>query len=150
MSAPLAGQTGGSFFADLVNRVKSAISRWREISRLDREEIDVVARDLNLSPGELVTLMYTSAGSLEQLDKRLAYAGLSANSLAACHSEELRDLRRVCSQCSSKGRCAKDLRHKRMATPSKYCPNEPTLRLLVRDARNERSAQVLNTPTKLS
>jgi hypothetical protein len=146
MSTPSAGQTDGSFFSNLLNRVRCAIYRWREVSRLDREEIDVVARDLNISPGELVALMYTSPDSLEQLDKRLAYAGLSDKALAASHPDELRDLRRVCSQCSSKARCARDIRHERMATPSKYCPNELTLRLLAREALKERMTQVVSPP----
>ena len=50
--------------------------------------------------------------------------GLSEEALAASNPDELRDLRRVCSQCNTKARCARDLRHKRMAAPSKYCPNE--------------------------
>ena len=107
-----------------------------EVRRLDPQEIDTVARDLNISPAELVRLMSTSSDSLQQLNKRLAYAGLSEESLAAAHPDELRDLRRVCSQCTTKARCARDLRHKRMATPSKYCPNELTLQLLVREARH--------------
>src|SRR5579871_1468261 len=110
MSTSSVGQNDGSLFSNLLTRAKSAFSRWREVSGLDREEIDVTARDLGLSSGELVTLMYTSAGSIEQLDERLAYAGLSQEALAGLHSDELRDLRRVCSQCHSKARCARDIR----------------------------------------
>ena len=125
-------QSSGSIFYNLFNRAKSSISRWQEARRLDSQEIDTVARDLNISPAELVRLMSTSSDSQQQLNKRLAYAGLSEESLAGCHPDELRDLRRVCSQCTTKARCARDLRHKRIATPSKYCPNELTLQLLVR------------------
>ena len=49
--------------------------------RLDTQEIETVAYDLNISPAELVTLMSTSSDSQEQLNKRLAYAGLSEESL---------------------------------------------------------------------
>ena len=143
-------QRGRSYFGNVFNRAKSAFARWREARQLDSQEIDAVARDLNISPAELVALMFASADSLEQLDKRLAYAGLSEEALATSHPDELRDLRRVCSQCSEKARCARDLRHKRMATPSKYCPNELTLRLLVREACRERCAHVLRFSTKPS
>jgi len=147
MSTASVDQTDVSLFSRLLNLAKRAFVRWREVNRLDREQIDVTARDLNISPGELVTLMYTSADSLEQLDKRLAYAGLSEEALAASNPDELRDLRRVCSQCNTRARCARDLRHKRMAAPSKYCPNELTLRLLLCEARNERA---LNLPLQHS
>lgn len=150
MSTASVSQSGESIFSNLLKRARRAMNRWREVSQLDREEIDLVARDLNISPDELVTLMYASADSLEQLDKRLAYAGLSEQALAASHPDELRDLRRVCSQCSAKGRCVRDIRHKRMANPSKYCPNELTLRLLAREARNGRTARVVDFPIQHS
>lgn len=150
MSTHSVVQSGGSFFYKVLNRAKSAIFRWSEVRRLDPQEIDIVARDLNISPAELARLMSTSSNSLQQLNKRLAYAGLSEEALAADHPDELRDLRRVCSQCTTKARCARDLRHKRMATPSKYCPNELTLQLLVREARIERAAPALSGPANLS
>ena len=142
--------TSGSFFSHLVDRARFAFARWRELNRLDLREIEAVARELNLSPAELVTLMTTSSESLDSLDKRLAYAGLPQEALAASHPAELRDMRRICSQCPSKARCARDLRHKRMATPSKYCPNEPTLRALALDAHCDRSAQRLGSAGRVS
>lgn len=139
-----------SFFGNLFRRVKTIFSRWDEANRLDSHEIEAVARDLNISSAELVALMLTPSGSSDQLDRRLAYAGLSDAALAASHPDELRDLRRLCGQCVEKRRCTRDIRHKRMATPSKYCPNESTLRLLVRQTCQARSAQVLAFPARLS
>jgi hypothetical protein len=150
MATQSAGRSDGSFLHNLFNRAKCAISRWREVRRLDSQDIEAIAYDLNISPAELVTLMSTSSDSLEQLRERLAYAGLTEESLAASHPDELRDLRRVCSQCSSKTRCARDFRHKRIATPSKYCPNDLTLRLLVRETCHEASAEASSVPAKLS
>jgi len=150
MTNQSAGRSDGSFLHNLLDRAKCAISRWREVRRLDPPDIEAIAYDLNISPAELVTLMSTSSDSQEQLRERLAYAGLSEESLAASHPDELRDLRRVCSQCSSKARCARDLRHKRIATPSKYCPNEQTLQLLAREAHNERSVRAPGAPAGLS
>lgn len=134
----------GNFF----NRAKSAFSIWREIRQFDSEEIEAVARDLNISPTDLVSLMFTSSGSLESLNKRLAQEGLSQEALAASHPDELRDLRRICSLCTEKARCARDIRCKRMATPAKYCPNELTLRFLAREARHERVVQELGIPSR--
>lgn len=142
MSIKFVDEPGRSLFHSLIRRAKSAISRRRELSGLDAREVEAVARDLNIPPADLVALMSASSEPLDSLAKRLAYEGFSEEALAASHPAELRDLRRVCSLCSSKARCARDLRHKRMATPAKYCPNEPTLRLLVREAYRARAAQV--------
>jgi hypothetical protein len=150
MATQSAGRSDGSFLHNLLNRAKCAISRWREVRRLDSQDIEAIAYDLNISPAELVTLMSTSSDSLEQLRERLAYAGLTEESLAIAHPDELRDLRRVCSQCASKARCARDLRHKRIAAPSKYCPNESTLRSLVRETRHEASVEASSVPAGVS
>ena len=150
MTTQSTSRPDGSFLHNLLNRAKCAISRWREVRRLDSQDIEAIAYDLNISPAELVSLMSTSSDSLEQLRERLANAGLTDESLAASHPNELRDLRRVCSQCSSKTRCARDLRHKRIATPSKYCPNEQTLRSLVRETCHEASAEASSVPARLS
>jgi hypothetical protein len=144
------GRSGRSFLGNLFNRSKCAVSRWREASGLDPQDVETVARDLNVSPVELVSWMLTSPESIDSLNKRLAYEGLPQESLAASHPAELQDMRRICSQCTSKGRCARDLGHKRMATPSKYCPNEPTLRALALEAHPVRSARVIAFPAKLS
>jgi hypothetical protein len=150
MLTPSPDRTAESCFGSPINRVKSAFAKWREVSKLDTEEIGTVARDLNISSAGNVALMFTPSGSLGQLNKRLAYAELPETALAASDPEELHDMRRVCSQCVEKSRCARDIRHKRFATPSKYCPNELTLRMLVREARQGRSAQVLAFPAALS
>ena len=142
--------TSGSFLSHLLDRARSAIFRWRELNRLDLREIEAVAYELNISPDELVTLMMTSPESLDSLDKRLAHAGLPVGTLAASHPAELRDMRRICGQCSTKARCARDLRRQRMAAPSRYCPNESTLRALALDAHRDRSARPLSSLAKLS
>jgi hypothetical protein len=139
-----------SFLGNWLDRAKGAIFRWREIRKIDAREIEVVARDLNLSPSELVSLMFTSSESLVSLDTRLAYAGMPQETLAVSHPAELRDMRRICGRCPSKARCARDLRRKRMATPSKYCPNEPTLRALALETHQGGSSQVLRLHTEHS
>ena len=150
MSMQRAGRPGGSLLGNLLSRAKYAIAQWRVLRKIDTREIEVVARELNLSPAELVSLMFTPPDTLESLDKRLTYAGLSPEELLTSNPAELRDLRRICSQCRSKVRCARDLRHKRMATPSQYCPNEPTLRALALEAHRARSAQIVALPANLS
>ena len=123
---------------NLLNCAKGAFSHWRTLDRIDRPEMEAVARDRNTSTTELTTLMVTSLDSLELLRKRFAYAELSEKALASCHPAELRDLQRVCSLCTSKAQRAKDLRHQCEAAPLNYCPDEPLLRLLALKARRDR------------
>ena len=135
----------GTFLGGLLDRIRGAAARWNEMQRLDRQEFKAIAHELNLSRAELAALAFTPSSTIESLSKRLAHAGLSENELAASHGDVLRDLRRVCSQCPYKARCARDLRHERRATPAKYCPNEQTLRALACEARRTPS-QVLPFP----
>jgi len=135
-----------SFLSGLLDRVRCAVARRNEMQRLDSQEIEAIARELNLSAAELGALAFTNSGSLNSLDTRLVHAGFSQETLAASHGDVLRDLRRVCGQCPSKARCARDLARERQATPSKYCPNEQTLRALEYEAHQRTSAQVLSFP----
>jgi hypothetical protein len=136
-------RSAGSRLGDLFGRFKSAISRWNEAHPL---EMEAIARELNLSAAELGALAVAPSGSLESLGKRLSHAGLSEAALAASHGDVLRDLRRVCAQCAAKSRCARDLARERRATPSKYCPNEQTLRALECEARRRPTARILAFP----
>lgn len=130
-----AGKTCSTLFGNLRGRLKGVMDRRNELQRLDQREIEVIARELNLSGTELAALILKPSGSLRSLSKRLSHVGLAEDDLEASHGDVLRDLRRVCSQCSSKARCARDLNHARQATPAKYCPNEQTLRALAQDVQ---------------
>jgi hypothetical protein len=133
------GSKRGSVFRGLLARFKSAVARWNELQRLDSREIEAIARELNLSKEELSALTFQPSGSIQSLSKRLCHAGLSEDELAGAHGDVLRDMRRVCSQCQSKTRCARDLKHERRATPAKYCPNEQTLRALADEVHQDAS-----------
>jgi hypothetical protein len=80
-------------------------------------------------------LAFQPSRPLWSLARRLSHAGLSEDVLVASHGDVVRDLRRVCSQCKSRARCARDLKHERRATPAKYCPNERALRALADQIR---------------
>lgn len=130
-----AGKTCSTLFSNLRDRLKGVMDRRNELQRLDQRDMEVIARELNLSRTELAALILKPSGSLQSLSRRLSHAGLAETDVEASHGDVLRDLRRVCSQCSSKARCARDLNHERQATPAKYCPNEQTLRALAHDVQ---------------
>ena len=134
-----------AFFKDLFDRFRGAVARWDEMQGLDCRELESIARELNLSKAELRALAFRPARSLQSLSTRLSHAGLSERDLAAAHGDVLRDMRRVCGQCKSRARCARDLKRERRATPSKYCPNEQTLRALA-DEVHQSTCRVLPFP----
>ncbi|QQO23817.1 hypothetical protein JJB98_30025 [Bradyrhizobium diazoefficiens] len=130
-----AAKTCSTLFGNLRDCLKGIVDRRNELQRLDEREIEVIARELNLSRTELAALIFKPSGSLQSLSRRLSHAGLAEDDVEASHGDVLRDLRRVCSQCASKARCARDVNHARQATPAKYCPNEQTLRALADDVQ---------------
>jgi hypothetical protein len=139
------GKECDTFFGSLLSRFRSAVARRTVMRRLDAPEMEAIARELNLSKAELGALASKPSGSRLSLSTRLSHAGLSEDELAASHGDVLRDLRRVCSHCLSKARCARDLKHQRRATPAKYCPNEVTLRAL-EDDMQQGVSQILPFP----
>lgn len=140
-----AGNKRSTFFGNLLRRLKIVTARRNELQRLDSREIEAIARELNLSKAEFVALTLRPSGSLQSVSRRLSHPGLAERDLEASHGDVLRDLRRVCSQCSSTARCARDLEHERHAKPAKYCPNEQTLRALS-DEVHQGVSQILPFP----
>ena len=138
----------GSLFGNLIGRARNAISRWNAMQRLDSCEIEAIARELNVSVAELGLLISKPSSSVQPLRRRLVHAGIVEDELAASHGDVLRDLCRVCSLCVVKARCARDVGRERRATPSKYCPNEQTLRALSDQASGRPSAKILPFPAR--
>lgn len=118
-------------------RFRRAIARWNQMQWQD--SLEAVAREVDLSKAEFDALMRSTSEEPLLLSLRLSHAGLSEDELAANRGDVLRDLRRTCSHCQSRTRCARDLKHERRATPAKYCPNESTLQALAREARQSAS-----------
>jgi hypothetical protein len=118
----------------LVGWVRSIASRFvgrNELQGLDDKEFEQIARDLNLSVCELHALSTKGDLSGDLLSKRLAEFGLSADKLKARHPEVLRDLQRVCGNCTSTKRCADEFKQAvSTAKRSDYCPNTQTLQAL--------------------
>jgi len=65
------------------------------------------------------------------LDARMTSLELSAASVRESQPAVMQSLRRACSSCALKSRCARDLAStERAANVAAYCPNEPTLKSL--------------------
>jgi Family of unknown function (DUF6455) len=90
------------------------------------EEIDRIARDLQLPTGELKLLAGRDRESADLLYVRLASLGLNAEKVKTAAPDVMRDMQRCCSGCADKERCAHELENVPGAVAD-YCPNSDTL-----------------------
>jgi hypothetical protein len=121
---------------------RSSLARWwreRKIARdsaaalelCGADQVQHIARDLYLTPTELRALAGKRDDSAAQLYHRMADLGLDRAEVARAQWEVMRDLQKLCSLCTSKGRCERDFAHGAdVAAWRAYCPNDDTLRAL--------------------
>src|SRR4249920_2637389 len=115
----------------LINRLADWRRRWAtrnatlaDLSLLNAGEYERVAHDVGVDGAELRILAGKWPDSAELLSRRLADLKLDEHRLRDAQPHALRDLQRVCSLCSDKGRCEHDLdRHAKPARWRAYCPN---------------------------
>ena len=131
-----------SIQADRYSAVVRRITRWwrnwrdrearlTELRRIGPEEVERLAQDVGLVGSDLRILVGKWPDSTELLSRRLAVLKLDENELTRSQPEVLRDLRRVCTLCASKGRCEHDFAY-RPSDPTwqAYCPNSQTIAAL--------------------
>jgi hypothetical protein len=107
-------------------------------------EVENVARDVGVTPGELRVLAAKRPDAASLLYPRLASLKLDADRIAVTDGAVLQDLQRLCTACKSKSRCARDLAD-HASTPDweAYCPNADTLRALTTEAEDDRALRRL-------
>jgi hypothetical protein len=107
-------------------------------------EVENVARDVGVTPGELRVLAARRPDASSLLYQRLASLKLDADRIAVSEGAVLQDLQRLCAACKSKSRCARDLsEHASIPEWEAYCPNADTLRALSTEADNDRALRRL-------
>ncbi len=117
-------------------------SRWRDAHRTfqdlrdtDPQEMRQMARDVGLSTDELTRLAAKGPNSAALLSERLTALHLQPDAIATNAPALMQDMQRLCSLCSEHGRCRRDLkRDPNDPVWKSYCPNEPTLDALQRQA----------------
>ena len=121
---------------DIVKRVQNWFAgqfRRAELDRIDEAELSRIARDTGVSVGELGELARLGPDAADQLPRRMQVIGLEFETVGRDEPIVLRDMQRLCAQCSHKGRCDHDLRaHPADPSWESYCPNSTTLRSLQR------------------
>jgi hypothetical protein len=124
----------------LLSWIRAAASRFSnpsELQGISRDEFEQIARDLNLSAPELYVLSGKTGLTGDLLKRRLAEFNLSTELVRERHPDVLRDLERVCGNCTSTERCANGFDRAiegGEGQRSDYCPNTPTLQALKSEA----------------
>ena len=114
----------------LIDRMKALserIARLIELRSIDDRQLDQIAHEFGMSRSDLYALCASKAPTGELLRQRLAEFGLSEVVLAKKHPEVLQDLQRVCGNCNTTSRCARDFAAQRIGHRDAYCPNTCTL-----------------------
>lgn len=136
-----------------VGRIRNFVARSRarrEISLSDPQEIERIAHELSLSPSEFYSIAAkNNKNTGELLSHRLSHLGLSEPDLVDQDGKVLRDLHRVCANCSSTAQCARDFASQ-TSIPDfpDYCPNDQTLRA-VKQAATLRKVEPARDRTSL-
>ena len=95
--------------ADWVKKYRYAAGLRDDLARCGPEEVARVARDLGVSPGELVCLARKGPHAADQLKKLLLALGVDPKKLASEEPAMMRDLQRICTTCGYKRRCEHEL-----------------------------------------
>ena len=107
-----------------------------EIRQMDRTDFDRIAGDLRISTGDLDRLVHRGPHAADELPQLLKALGIDKARLAETEPLLLRDMERVCSLCSQKRQCDRDLAAGTSAEHyEEYCLNAPTIEGLGQPAK---------------
>jgi hypothetical protein len=129
--------TGAAFnrasatFFGWVRQRSQARRRRNGFAYCDSYEIERIAKDVGLTTMELSRLAQFGPNAARLLLDRMAAQNLDVETISKIDPSTMRDLQRLCSICSTKKRCQRDLRYNR-ADPvwQQYCLNFGTIAVL--------------------
>ena len=140
--------TDGGFkdLQSILHALIQAIRRYRQQRELKNEltlcsvaEISAIARDLKLSPEELMRLVTEKTETAAALHELLAALGIDASSLELEDPTVMRELQRLCLTCHHKPECAYHLAQGTAVEHYQdFCPNSYTLNDVVRTTKRTR------------
>lgn len=126
------------FVTNLIETFGGWLQHRREISELqgfDSGEFSRVAHELGVSTGDLQELVRQGPHAADELPKMLTALGIDSEAILRVQPLVYHDMERVCSACTHKGRCDRDLAAGTSAQHyEEYCINAPTIDALERKA----------------
>ena len=121
---------------DLIDSFAGWLRHRRELSeirQLDRSEFNRIAEDLRVAPDDLEELVRHGRHAADELPQLMEQLGIDAERLSKTQPLLLRDMERVCSLCSHKAQCDRELAGGTAAENYQgYCGNASTLETLNR------------------
>ncbi len=130
----------------VLNALVQAIRKYRRTRRAKSDlifcsvaEISAIARDLKLSPQELMKLVTEKNVTTAALRELLSVLGIEAKSLKLEDPAVMRELERQCLTCQRKAECAYHLAQgTAIEHYEDFCPNSYTLNDVVRTTKYTR------------
>jgi len=113
--------------AHWITKYREAHEARAELRQCDAEEVARVARELNVTSGELADLAAKKPEGAALLGRMLTALGIDPESPALKDPLMIRDLQRLCIGCDHKRRCAHELAAGTAAEHyGDFCPNAYT------------------------
>jgi transcriptional regulator with XRE-family HTH domain len=114
--------------ANWVKKYRQAVGLRGELANCKAEEVARIARDIGLSPEELLFFANKGPHAADELPKLLRALGVDPQKLASDDPAIMRSLQRICITCDHKNQCQHDLAAGMAASHYRdYCPNAMSL-----------------------
>jgi len=114
--------------ANWVKKYRQASGLRGELANCNAEEVALIARDIGVSPDELIFIANKGRNAADELPKLLRALGVDPQKLASDAPATMRSLQRICISCGSKGQCQHELAAGTAASRYRdYCPNAMSL-----------------------
>lgn len=118
-----------------VKKYRDATGSRDELAHWEPDEIARTARDLGVSPGELIRMAEKGPHAADRLPRLLRDLGVDPGTLSRDDPDMMRDMQRLCSACSHKRRCERELSAGTAADNYRhFCPNALSLETLLAPA----------------
>ena len=122
--------------ANWVKKYRHAVGLRGEFAHCGAEEVALIARDIGVSPGELISIANKGPHAADELPKLLRALGVDAKKLGSNDPSLMRSLQRICISCGHKDQCQHDLAAGTAASNYRdYCPNAMSLDALFHENR---------------
>jgi hypothetical protein len=113
--------------ADWINRYRGHFGTGAALGQCSPDDVQQIAHELGLSAGELRELAAKGPGAADLVHKMLLALNVDPDALAKSNAAVMRDLQRLCMNCSHKTQCRHELATGTAAHFRDYCPNAYTL-----------------------
>lgn len=119
-------------FDDMVagwHNYRAKLAALNELEAANDHTRSRIAGDLGIDPSTLHEVVVHGTGADRLMERMMADFGIDAAALRKADPAGIRDIEILCSQCASKGRCARELAAgTAVARAAAFCPNAETFR----------------------